>query len=638
MTTHIRKSSSLLTTLLATILVGCSISPEHHVRTGADPRYQDKNVAFQTTYYFRVFDYCSQNGQNNNNGKYPSSGGLYRFKMTGKANTWANDIKFESGILKSWELDPLGANVVFDENIGRHRFVSENETQNEAAREQAWADYTKLKSEYLKLAGEHQGFVETKNALSSKLHNTILSEGNVIAKDGLSSVIDDQFEAHGAELEKINTSVQNSLKTAIEVSLENLKKENKEKLNPALYSLGLTWLKDLIKAKLVKKIEEHVTPNLPDDLFSDQDNSQTKWNMLIGQLEGKQIDFTGTNKNELIKKLALVYSQSKSASNISTAILDSNGTQIKIADKLSELFIEEVKDFELKGITTGTTEIFSHFKSKTQLINNPEQPDQLTYKMLDAELKIEIKTKLTKYINDLFATQTQFLLLTDNLPKQESIEFESDSSLSGILALANESSIRTALAEFTKLAIGNAVSNAYFEPTSQLSEILTTLKSAMAKKLALATGLPILSNSESDSQLASTLIGDKPIDCDINQRRGFQILGPEGWRTFNQDERLTIAMSADNKPITQTLKALSKQVLNAQTNNESESNILPIMHAELRLGKAINTLNLNKAKILSASKKAKYTELCELSRSVVAQLNSNAADVSDTSFKCEEGE
>lgn len=223
--------------------------------------------------------------------------------------------------------------------------------------------------------------------------------------------------------------------------------------------------------------------------------------------------------------------------------------------------------------------------------------------MLDAELKIEIKTKLTKYINDLFATQTQFLLLTDNLPKQESIEFESDSSLSGILALANESSIRTALAEFTKLAIGNAVSNAYFEPTSQLSEILTTLKSAMAKKLALATGLPILSNSESDSQLASTLIGDKPIDCDINQRRGFQILGPEGWRTFNQDERLTIAMSADNKPITQTLKALSKQVLNAQTNNESESNILPIMHAELRLGKAINTLNLNKAKILSASKK-----------------------------------
>ena len=44
---------------VATImLAGCSVAPEHHVRTGSDPRFQDKNVAFRTTYYFRVFDYC----------------------------------------------------------------------------------------------------------------------------------------------------------------------------------------------------------------------------------------------------------------------------------------------------------------------------------------------------------------------------------------------------------------------------------------------------------------------------------------------------------------------------------------------------------------------------------------------------
>ena len=85
---------------VATImLAGCSVAPEHHVRTGADPRFQDKNVAFRTTYYFRVFDYCK--GQDGKHPNVPASDGLYRFTMTGKANTTTNNIKFESGSLKT---------------------------------------------------------------------------------------------------------------------------------------------------------------------------------------------------------------------------------------------------------------------------------------------------------------------------------------------------------------------------------------------------------------------------------------------------------------------------------------------------------------------------------------------------------
>ena len=49
-----------------------------------------------------------------------------------------------------------------------------------------------------------------------------------------------------------------------------------------------------------------------------------------------------------------------------------------------------------------------------------------------------------------------------------------------------------------------------------------------------------------------------------NLRRGFQILGPEGWRTFNQDERLIMAMNATGEPLIATMQELSGRVLDNQ--------------------------------------------------------------------------
>jgi hypothetical protein len=48
-------------------------------------------------------------------------------------------------------------------------------------------------------------------------------------------------------------------------------------------------------------------------------------------------------------------------------------------------------------------------------------------------------------------------------------------------------------------------------------------------------------------------------------RRGFQILGPEGWRTFDQDERLILAMSSSGKPLIATLKEISDRVLHQKS-------------------------------------------------------------------------
>lgn len=66
-----------------------------------------------------------------------------------------------------------------------------------------------------------------------------------------------------------------------------------------------------------------------------------------------------------------------------------------------------------------------------------------------------------------------------------------------------------------------------------------------------------------------------------NLRRGFQILGPEGWRTFNQDERLIMAMNATGEPLIATMQELSGRVLDNQP-VEAEL-FLPLLEEELQI-------------------------------------------------------
>lgn len=67
-------------------------------------------------------------------------------------------------------------------------------------------------------------------------------------------------------------------------------------------------------------------------------------------------------------------------------------------------------------------------------------------------------------------------------------------------------------------------------------------------------------------------------------KRGFQILGPEGWRTFNQNERLLLAMSSSSKPLISTMQELSGRVLNNQP-VEAEL-LLPLVQEDLRISLA----------------------------------------------------
>lgn len=146
---HARRALTATTALTACALLlgGCSVPAQMRIENAGDPRYEDKDVRFRTTYYFRVFDHCAD-GLAVAGGTRPRSDTLYRFRMTGKAHSLTTQVHFESGTLTAAQIDPFGANVVYDERNRQYTFKSQSETQHEARRERNLDDLKRLLQAY----------------------------------------------------------------------------------------------------------------------------------------------------------------------------------------------------------------------------------------------------------------------------------------------------------------------------------------------------------------------------------------------------------------------------------------------------------------------------------------------------------
>lgn len=127
------RKGGLLTVM--TLIAACSMPESMGVRSGGEPRHEDDHVRFRTTYFFRVFDYCSSQILDQSNPDYIREikhDSLYRFKMTGKANSTFTKVVFESGTLKSYEIDPLGAKIAYDKKNEQFFFQSKAKTERDA--------------------------------------------------------------------------------------------------------------------------------------------------------------------------------------------------------------------------------------------------------------------------------------------------------------------------------------------------------------------------------------------------------------------------------------------------------------------------------------------------------------------------
>lgn len=626
-------------------LAGCASGPDSsmHVRDGVDPKYQDDNVRFRNTYYFRVFDPCvnyqSASGNTNGDLTLPEFQGLYRFKMTGKARNLDSKIGFESGTLKSWELDPLGSRVIYDKNINAFRYQSAAETSNKARREQAWQDYKKLLEEYkaLKQSSNQQLEDDLKqlswglNTMLSNhaLHGASLTEtapSNNFVRDMQSLVTGNQslLTSQNSDFHtSLNSTLTTEVKKQLTAHIDNNRKVVQgivDKMNADKVSLALGIVEGQINAQIDSAINA-----ITDDSATVAD--------LNTQLKAMLINLKASLDNDAFLALYI-------PGLTDTLIKNPAFTGLEKSDGIKASF-----DKDVASQTTGKDFTFSDAidEATTQLdtMLTANQGDAFT----DDSIKALYRTNLKDKVATLFAKDASaykdvadklelqlptgsFFTLKEYLATTDPEIHEAQKQLLSL----NLSHTRNALSGTMNNIVDTAIQNVRVSDIP--NSVLSALQNAMTKKLEMATGVATVSEVEMQKIRNE---GSDPIECsDINQEnRGFQILGPEGWRTFDQDDRLVMAMTSSNEPLLNKLRQLSQKLLKG--NEQNQTDLLPLVQAQLDISQSEPQLQSTEQTLqVETDPEKAVTQVCDLVNSLVNALSSdNTSGESSTTAACE---
>ena len=198
---YLQTSSPRVLTISILLLLagGCStigdVPPAMRVNLGEHPAHQDEQVRFRTTYYFRIVDSCgveegkNQNNHNDYNSTDPApfmvrrygklkivSDSLYRFRMTGKASALFAKIRFESGVLRSGQIDPFGSQVALDKGTNTFRVIPANDIRENARRQDIIEEIKRLSKLNESLDGKGQE--KNKDLIATMIENQIKLLGN----------------------------------------------------------------------------------------------------------------------------------------------------------------------------------------------------------------------------------------------------------------------------------------------------------------------------------------------------------------------------------------------------------------------------------------------------------------------------
>lgn len=202
-------SPRLLTVSIFLLLAGgCStignVPPAMRIDLWEHPAHQDEQVRFRTTYYFRIVDSCKvQEGWNQSGdskdyteGQGPfkvrqsgklkiMSDSLYRFRMTGKASALFAKIRFESGVLRSEEIDPFGSQVALDKDTNTFRVIPANAMRENARRDEIIREIDRLTK--LRRSLDNDDKAKNKDLIATMIENQIKLLGNENDSGGGSS-------------------------------------------------------------------------------------------------------------------------------------------------------------------------------------------------------------------------------------------------------------------------------------------------------------------------------------------------------------------------------------------------------------------------------------------------------------------
>lgn len=466
--------------ILSLTLAGCwgDVGNSFKIDSGVEPRYQDRDVRFRTTYYFRVFDICDVLDEDRRMLDYAPVGNtftkrvkgrykilndsLYRFRMTGKASAAFQDIVFESGTLRAEQIDPFGSSIDFDEKTRKFQLRSASDNREIQQRSDVHAEVERL----LKLLDKFPG--ENHPNAKVKIENLILEQLESLATKG---------------------SVGRSASLAVEVAttkesvlavIENLKQE------PVLVDVQRL---DTVLQKLTQENDNVFTAT--DDLNKSIDPLIKSSRELLAVIE------TAINK-ETIKK---------------NEHPDSGPSGEKPAKTLAPL-----------------TQAVEDRKEAAAKVQTAEQ---------DKKVAVSEKGKAEQ---NKIAVPDKFALPENPITKLEEAKKE---------LIEKSDELNDKRQKLLKLT----------ESKNKVEGEIKNLKRAKGM-LYPSTDKPDLTVSTSDSTCADG----------IPSRRGFQVLGPEGFRSFDPDERLVMALSINSKPLISALQQFSDQrVKGGPTNTSAES-------------------------------------------------------------------
>ena len=513
--------------VIALALTACARPPSTTVRDGADPFEVDKDVAFRTTYYFRVFDYCVARKLRKPGGIrdviVPLTDSLYRFRMTGKSHTLFSDVKFESGTLKAWEIDPFGAKVEFDGKSGRFRAISPSEVTEDARRGAILEDLEEMLSLRRQILGldpndysRNEGFETDLNQLIeqhlSRLGTTGVAPGR--GGEALYELYDLGTEVDPSELLRVSTAdamaqlfptvPRSVIDQVVELRFGSETVEDADIKRPG-------FIERAVRSVLR---EEHVNPNetVPP---ADEAPGETEppADEAPGETEPPADEAPGETEPQADEAPGETEPQADEAPGETEPPADEAPGETEPPADEAPGETEPPAD-EAPGETEPQAD---EAPGETEPPAD-EAPGETEPPADEAPGETEPPADVMK----------EFKLLAGPLPEEQR----------------------------------------YQNAPEALSRIETNFI----------------------SQYSRAGVDAPPIQCpeDAPVRRGFQVLGPEGWRTFDQDERLVLAMSSSAQPLVATLQELSSRVLQARDNPEAE--LLPIALEQKRLSETHRAL------------------------------------------------
>ena len=493
------------------------------VRSGIDPENEDTNVRFRTTYYFRVFDYCEDDFRPPNYGSIHTGrvlevepkrarrieiDSLYRFRMTGKANALSNKVHFESGTLKSFQIDPFGASIQFDGDRGRFDFVSQDESRQEKTREDTYREIARLRA--LRDGYDPESEKDAIAAINRVILQRIGQLGGSIVpetRSGTSSASQALEAASVAQAEA--TAAVAKLPVADQGTLNSLLSPLDDLPNPAIQP----------NEALAKSAEDH-------------------------RKAAQGFD----DKAQAIRLLA-------------DTTLASHRTPQKQADWAGKSKEYAAAVSVLRGAVAATKETTKEINRAKKLVI--QAADLLAFGPRFKWASSDAANEGWKYLERVIAEAKLDSKVLSTLP--DSVSFLK--SIASISKTDEENRERAAALQEAANALGGA-----------------------AVKLASAAG-----NAAAEAAGSGRGDGSKPLVCGdgLPVRRGFQVLGPEGWRTFDQDDRLIMAMSSEAKPLISALQEISGRMLREQQPS-SEQVLLPVVQERLRVSKTLHAVETSK--------------------------------------------